>query len=770
MSHSNNTYSVSLSGLVQGVGFRPFVWRIANEMRLNGCVYNDSAGVNIQLNADEKSLKEFTERLKSELPPLARIDHIECEQTDFYPYLCFEIIESQQGKVSTGCAADASTCEHCREELFDPENWRYRYPFINCTDCGPRLSIIRQIPYDRASTTMADFKQCPSCLAEYQDPANRRYHAQPNACAECGPLVWVEDADGNRVEAEDPFRLLQETISAGGIIAVKGLGGFHLVCDATNDSAIAELRRRKHRPDKAFALMVKNAEVLSDYAECNASSLALLKSNQAPVVLLDPLRKNDSNYSISDHIAPGQYQLGFMLPYTPVHHLLMENIVVPVVMTSGNRSGSPQAISNEGAREQLHDIADLFLMHNRPIQNRVDDSVVRKVSDELHILRRARGYAPGSIQLPVGFENTPDLVALGGELKNTLCLLQAGQAIVTQHLGDLEDVRTYEQYQSTLNLYRNLYQFETNHYICDLHPEYLSSKFGEQLAEQGKHLVKVQHHHAHLASCLGDNGYPLSGKPVLGICLDGTGYGLDETLWGGEFLLGNYQQIERLAHIKPFPLIGGVKAIIEPWRCLYAILKQSMSAEEITEFSLQVPALSSPLCKTFDKMMEQGLNCHMTSSAGRLFDAVAAALGCHGEKISYEGQAAIELETLARQGARDTMPYKFNISDNQIDPSRCFRDILTDLQNQRPKADIALAFHLGFANAVVAMSHKLRTTHQFDAVALSGGVMQNEILYRAITDKLASDDLTVLTHNELPANDGGLSFGQALIGAAQLLG
>lgn len=766
MSQSKQTFRVSISGLVQGVGFRPFIWRLANEMNLAGRVLNDSEGVKIDVNCDEEMIKDLVQRIKSELPPLAKIDQIYFRSAEYFNSTSFSIDGTEQGVVATGCAPDAATCNNCQSELFDPGNRRYRYPFINCTDCGPRLSIIKQIPYDREFTTMAEFEQCSECYSEYNNPADRRFHAQPNACSVCGPKVWLEDNCGKRLKPNDVFNELSTALTDGKIVALKGLGGFHLACDATNSSAVDKLRSRKHRPDKAFALMVRDLGILGCYAEVSEKSEKIISGHQAPVVLLDPA--TNSHRPISHNIAPGQYQLGFMLPYTPIHHLIMESIEVPLVMTSGNQSGSPQAISNEQAREQLSDIVDLFLMHDRDIQNRVDDSVVRQVGDEIHILRRARGYAPGSLALPKGFEKAPNLIALGGELKNTICLLQSGRAIVTQHLGDLEDFRTYEQYQNTLNLYRNLYQFETDLYVCDLHPEYLSSKYGEELAERGSDLIKVQHHHAHLASCLGENSYALDGDPVLGICLDGTGFGSDEALWGGEFLLGGYSEFKRVAHIKPFPLVGGVKAIIEPWRCLYAQLMQGFPGTAPEHYQELFPVLASPVCPTLDKMIEKQLNCPMTSSAGRLFDAVAAALGCHAEGITYEGQAAIELETLAMKANREVKPYPFAVKDNQIDPSPFWASFIKDLQySELSKAEMAMAFHKGFVTALMEITESLKQHHTFSTVALTGGVMQNSIIYSFLKTALIAAGFEVLTHKQLPANDAGLSYGQALIGAAR---
>lgn len=769
MANKINGYRICAQGVVQGVGFRPFVWRVATDAGLCGRVWNDAAGVQIELQASEAELARFLDMLAHNLPPLARLDALHAEPVTLAPVADFTIVASQQGRVSTGCAPDAATCPTCRSELFDPADRRYRYPFINCTHCGPRLSIIRQIPYDRASTTMAAFIQCPACLVEYNDPADRRFHAQPNACPECGPRVWLEDSSGHRIGTDDPFLHLSAALRAGQIVALKGLGGFHLACDATDTHAVARLRARKQRPDKAFALMVRDCEVLARYAQPEAEAIALMRAPQAPVVLLDPV--DNRHRPLAEGIAPGQYQLGFMLPYTPVHQLLMETLDRPLVMTSGNRAAMPQALDNEEAREQLAQIADLFLMHDRPIQNRVDDSVVRVADQQIHMLRRARGYAPVALPLPPGFGEVPDLIALGAELKNTLCLIQSGRAILTQHLGDLEDARTYEQYQHTLSLYRNLYQHDSKHYVCDMHPEYLSSKYGEQLAEAGNQLLRVQHHHAHLAACLGENGYPLDGAPVLGICLDGTGYGLDGTLWGGEFLLGGYRGIERVAYLKPFPLVGGAQAIRAPWRCLYAQLVQAQPAQTHAQWAQRFPVLADKPCATLDKMIEKGLNSPLTSSAGRLFDAVAAALGCHGEAISYEGQAAIELETLARRGNPDTPCYPFTLRDGVIDPAPLWHALTQDIVSAgRSKADMARAFHKGFVAAVLQQVQQLKVRYGFTTVALSGGVMQNGLLFSALSEGLREQGLTLLTHHQLPANDGCIAFGQALVAAANSAG
>ncbi|MGB0663222.1 MAG: carbamoyltransferase HypF [Pontibacterium sp.] len=765
---SQATYRIAITGLVQGVGFRPYIWRLAHAQGLAGQVLNDGEGVKVFINADEPRMREFIAAIKADLPPLARIDSVAVKQIAPRSFDDFLIVESEQNQVVIGCAPDAATCEQCLSELFDPTNRRYRYPFINCTNCGPRLSIIQKIPYDRASTTMSVFGQCEACLTEYNAPAHRRFHAQPNACAHCGPSVWLEDTQGQTISSVDAFYDLAVRLKQGQIIALKGLGGFHLVCDATHDQAVARLRQRKFRPHKPFALMVKDEQALDRYATVTEQELKALKSPAAPVVLLTP-QDTPTQAPLSELIAPDQAQLGFMLPYTPIHHLLLETLDTPLVMTSGNRSGSPQAIDNDDARAQLSDIADVFLMHNRDIENRVDDSVVRFIDGQQQVLRRARGYAPSAMMLPEGFEQAPELIALGADLKNTLCFLKQGRAVVSQHLGDLEELQTYEQYQSTLALYQNLYQLKGQRWVSDRHPEYLSTKLGVSLEEQGGALTQVQHHHAHLAACLGDNQYPKTGRPVLGICLDGTGYGLDDTLWGGELLLGNYQGFERLAHFSAFPLVSGVKAIKEPWRCLYGLLSQCGElASNRERWQNQLPMLASPMCRTFDQMIEKGINSPMSSSAGRLFDAVAAALGCYPAGISYEGQAAIALESLALKAKDDLTPYPFALTETEINPKPCLQAMLQDLEAGVPPEQIAKRFHVGVAQALVDTVALLKEQYAFEQVALTGGVLQNQLLHRLLVKGLEQQGVGVLIHKNLPPNDGGIALGQALVAAARL--
>ena len=680
----------------------------------------------------------------------------------------FQIAPSVDARITTGCPPDAALCRDCQEELFNPDNRRYRYPFINCTQCGPRLSVIRQLPYDRVATTMQPFQKCRQCEAEYHDPGNRRFYDQATSCPACGPRLWLEDNQSNRLPVDDVFQTLREALTEGKVVALKGMGGFYLVCDATSRSAVSDLRLRKQRPDKPFALMVRDMAMLNAYADFDSDAEHALRGTQAPVVLLEPVRGRVPE--IAPNVAPGQYQLGFMLPYSPLHQLLFEGLSLPLVMTSGNRSGQPQAIDNQDARAALADIADLFLMHDREIHSRLDDSVLRASRGQLQVIRKGRGYAPDLLKLPPGFEDAPELMALGGELKNTLCFIHAGRAVVSQHLGDLGSSESYTAYEQALALYTHLYRIQSRQVACDLHPEYRSSKLADSLRKEGYTLVRVQHHHAHLAACLGENAYPLNAGAVLGICLDGSGFGSDGTLWGGEFLLGDYRMFNRVAQLKPFPLLGGTQAILQPWRLLYAQLRQSFTMSDRAWLFDLFPVLNAEHCAVFENMLLQGVNTPQTSSAGRLFDAVAAALGCHGQQISYEGQAAIELETLARAGNAEVVPYPFTVGNQVIDPAPMWRALINDLQQGvSSRADMALAFHKGLVQALTTMTQQLAGHHAFETIALTGGVMQNMLLLDALQTALSDKGFRVLTHRRLPANDGGLSFGQALVAAVQLL-
>ncbi len=769
--------SIRVRGLVQGVGFRPTVWRIAHELDLSGDVRNDSDGVLIRLSGAEAQISGFCAELRSQCPPLARIDSLERSILDHvFEFAGFEIIGSDAGQVHTGVVPDAATCADCVSEIKDPANRRYRYPFTNCTHCGPRLSIVKSIPYDRANTSMSGFTLCPSCQHEYEDPADRRFHAQPNACPVCGPEVWLVDHEGKRLDpAEldlpDGIALASQLLKAGAIIAIKGIGGFHLACDASNDDAVESLRSRKRRFRKPFALMARDLDVISEYAFIDEQSETQLTGTAAPIVLL---RKNEAS-TLAAGIAPGQDTLGFMLPYSPLHHLLLEDWSSPLVMTSGNLSDEPQCFENKEAATRLSGLADYLLLHNREIVNRVDDSVVRVMGGEPRLLRRARGYAPAPIRLPVGFEDINGIIALGAELKSTFCLLKDGQAILSQHLGDLEDARTTQEYERTLLLYQQLFDHSPEQLVADLHPDYRTTRIGKRMAEEHDvPLLQVQHHHAHLASVLADNNIPRDTNPVLGIMLDGLGLGSDETIWGGEFLVGGYAECERVGHFRQVPMPGASRAILEPWR---NFLAQIHTCIGIQDFLRGYPELEiSRFLKTqpltdYQAMMERRLNSPLTSSCGRLFDAVASALGICMEAVSYEGEAAIELEASSSATVTKAHAYPFDIQAGaflEINPEPMWRALLSDLQQGVPVAEIGARFHQGLVDVIVEVALRISEERGIEIIALSGGVFQNRFLLEGVIVGLEEAGRQVLTHRQVPSNDGGISLGQALIAASRI--
>ena len=777
------TEEIRIRGTVQGVGFRPTVYRLAKACGLRGDVCNDGQGVLIRVSGSEEALTEFVARLQTECPPLARINQL--TRIIYEGELKFDnfvISTSVSNAMKTEITPDAATCPQCQQEIFDPFSRFYRYPFTNCTHCGPRLSIIRAIPYDRCNTSMSAFAMCSECAKEYHDVENRRFHAQPVACHACGPTAWLERADGKSVTAS-MFSMLDDVdavctlLQKGEIVAIKGLGGIHLACDATQETAVQKLRQRKRRYHKPFALMARDIEIIAEYCTVNAKEKELFTSPAAPIILLQATGKK----AVAPSIASGQNTLGFMLPYTPLHHLILRRMNRPIVLTSGNLVDEPQCIDNNEAREKLGTITDYFLFHNREIINRVDDSVVRVIGDKVQTIRRARGYAPAAISLPLGFQNVPQILAMGSELKNTFCLLREGEAILSQHLGDLENGAAFNAYQDTLNLYLNLFEHQPEVIAIDKHPEYLSSKLGKELADTNKIKIhQIQHHHAHIAACMAENGIPLDSPPVLGIALDGLGYGDDGRLWGGEFILADYRKFRRLATFKPIVMIGGEQAIYQPWRNTYAQLisanlwndcQQQYSDLEIVKFLNKKPL------KLLNQLMDKGINSPPASSVGRLFDAVAAAIGIYRDECSYEGQAAIAMEAIVDVSSlnnhKETPKYPFNFifSDSIycIDPRPMWQALLNDLQQQIPEPVMAAKFHKGLANAIVEMVKHLCQENLINQVVLTGGVFQNCILLEQVTKQLQTLEIKVLTHSLVPANDGGLSLGQAVIAAAQLI-
>jgi hydrogenase maturation protein HypF len=778
---------IRVFGTVQGVGFRPTVYRLARECQLRGEICNDGRGVVILAAGNAANLEVFLQRLQQECPPLAKIEKIDRQAykgkitaTDFI------ITRSINTQVRTEIAPDAATCLQCQKEIFDRRSRHYRYPFTNCTHCGPRLSIIQAIPYDRANTSMAAFGMCADCAREYEDPLDRRFHAQPVACQACGPKVWLENSDGTTFTTLDDLDTVATLLKQGEIIAIKGLGGFHLACDATNETAVQKLRSRKKRYHKPFALMAKNIEIIERYCFISPQEQELLQTPAAPIVLLHKKAELNTYYPAPPHpltsapshkrtLSPDTNTLGFMLPYTPLHHLILEKLDRPIILTSGNISDEPQCIDNEEARQKLSSIADYFLLHNRKIINRVDDSVVRVLEDRLQVIRRARGYAPAPIRLPDGFAEVPPILAMGSELKNTFCLLRDGQAILSQHLGDLENAAAFEAYQKTFNLYLNLFEHQPEAIAIDLHPEYLSTKLGKELAAANSlKLYPIQHHHAHIAACMVENQIPLDTSAILGVALDGLGYGEDGTLWGGEFLLADYRSFRRVAAFKPVAMLGGDRAIYQPWRNTYAHLMAAMEWDELEQSYGELDLfafLKQQPHSVLKQMLAKRINSPLASSCGRLFDAVAAAVGIYRENCSYEGQAAIALETLAENSfSKEQNAYPFEIERRSdglfiLEPRLMWEALLRDVQAKLAKDKIAARFHLGLAKAIVKAIDILRQQHQFTQVALSGGVWQNAILLRQVSQDLSAMGLTVLTHSLVSTNDGGLSLGQAAIAA-----
>ena len=774
---------IRVRGRVQGVGFRPTVWRFAHELGLAGEVLNDAEGVLIRVAGEGAAISSLLDRLRQEPPPLARIEQIERLRYAGVFAPGFRIIDSIDGASHTEITPDARICADCTREVLDPVQRRYRYAFANCTHCGPRFSIVQRIPYDRTATTMAPFALCSACHREYSNPADRRFHAEAIACHVCGPRARLLRCDGQDVSSEhqpplDDMDATWDLLLRGYIVAVKGLGGYQLACDATHADAVSRLRAAKHRETKPFALMARDPAIIRRYCALGPDEVALLTSAENPIVLLRAI-----GAGLPDAVAPGLTTLGFMLPTTPLHLLLLRDMDRPVVMTSGNLTDEPQIIDDSEALERLGGIAEFALVHDRAIAVRIDDSVVRVMDGAPRVLRRARGFAPGAIALPPGFETAPDLLAAGAELKSTFCLLKDGTAILSQHIGDLEDARTFDNYRSGIDHYATLYGHLPRAFAVDSHPDYLSSKHVRTRArESGLPLIEVQHHHAHIAACLAENARPLDGPPVLGIVLDGLGWGEDGTIWGGEFMLADYRSARRLGMLKPVAMPGGTAAIREPWRNLYAQLMAAMSWEELTSnyAALELCAFIGGKPRgLLDAMIRGGMNTPLASSCGRLFDAVAAALDICCDRQWHEGEAASRLEAqVCRQTLDhedDALTYPMTIAqlpDSRlpcIDPRSMWRALLKDLMAGTPHRIIAARFHKGLAISVVAMTRQLAQDERFDTVALSGGCFQNAVLFEQVARRLRDAGFNVAAHRTIPTNDGGLALGQAAIAAARLI-
>jgi len=747
---------IIVRGIVQGVGFRPFVYSHASRRALNGRVLNNSAGVVIDLEGEASDIEHFVRDLEANPPPLSSIESIErVENLRPVQYSDFQILESKaEGQKLVPISVDVATCKDCLSEIFDESNRRYRYPFINCTNCGPRFTITERIPYDRENTTMRVFEMCDVCRREYENPSDRRFHAEPTACAVCGPRLRLFDREGEELDG-DPIAIAKRLLERGQILAIKGIGGFHLVCDALSKEAVGKLRSRKFREDKPFALMARSLSAIRPFCRISNHERALLESTSRPIVLLERTKGN----AIPRSVSPGVNTLGFMLPYTPLHYLLLESSDKPLVMTSGNISDEPICFLDDDANQRLSGIADYFLTHDRPIHIRTDDSVVRSFDEREMVLRRARGYAPAPIRTSIRFERS--ILACGAELKNTFCLTRDHSAFLSHHIGDLENLETLRSFTEGIEHYRHLFDISPDVVAYDLHPEYLSTKFALAL-DDVEIKVPVQHHHAHIASCMADNR--IEGE-VIGVAFDGLGYGWDGKLWGGEFLVADFSQAERVAHLANIPLAGGAKAIREPWR-LAAVYLNHVFGNSFVE--LDVPFTGElPLNRwaTLNSMIAGGINSPETSSMGRLFDAVSGLLTLRS-KVNYEGQAAIELENIADKVATDV--YEFQVNGDEISAQGLIRRAVEDLLDKVPTAQISARFHCSVAHLIVNMAQKIREERQLNRVVLSGGVFQNMWLLEHAVQLLRASDFEVFTHSRVPSNDGGISLGQAVIANARL--
>ncbi len=747
---------VKVKGAVQGVGFRPFVYRLATSLGLTGWVINDTRGVLIEVEGERALLEEFLRRLPLEKPPRAIIHTLEVSWLEPAGYTRFEIQHSlEEGEKTTLVLPDIATCPDCLAEILNPADRRYRYPFTNCTNCGPRFTIIHSLPYDRPNTSMSKFIMCPDCSSEYHNPADRRFHAQPNACPVCGPHLELWDSGGKMLASGDEaLRLAAAALREGKIVAVKGLGGFHLMVDARNSRAIQRLRERKPRRDKPFALMVRDLEQARLLCELTPEAEALLTSPETPILLLP--RKPGA--PVAEEVAPGNPYLGIMLPYTPLHHLLLREIDFPVVATSGNLTDEPICTDEGEALKRLGHIAELFLVHNRPIVRHVDDSVAWLLLGKPRLLRRARGYAP----LPVLLSHpVPPILAVGAHLKNTIALSVKNQVFISQHIGDLETLEAFQAFEKVIADFLRLYEVTPVAIAHDLHPDYLSTLWAKSHSDTI--LIPVQHHHAHLASCLAEN--QVEGE-ALGVTWDGTGYGLDGTIWGGEFLLGDTSSFQRVAHLRPFRLPGGEAAVKEPRRVALALLWElyGYATLEMEEFP-PIASFTPQERRILAKMLERGLNSPITTSVGRLFDGISALAGIC-QKVSFEGQAAMALEFAADRHCEDHYPVVLEEKDGVIilDWRPIVKGVVEDLKRKEGISLISARFHNSLVETIVQVALKIKVKR----VALSGGCFQNRLLTEKAAIRLEREGFQVLLHSQVPPNDGGISLGQVVVAASKL--
>ncbi|MFH2012458.1 MAG: carbamoyltransferase HypF [Pseudomonadota bacterium] len=753
-----NRLSIKVKGIVQGVGFRPFIYNLAHKYSIVGWVCNSSAGVEIEAEGNDHSLKGFINEINASPPILAHIEKVEVQDNlALQGYSRFEIRKSlrEEGQF-VPVSPDISICADCLKEMFDPADRRYLYPFINCTNCGPRFTIIKDVPYDRDKTTMSEFEMCLPCKTEYEDPMNRRFHAQPNACPQCGPEISLFDCAGEGVDCQDIVNETARLILQGFIIAIKGIGGYHLACDATNKQAVARLRGRKYREDKPFALMVESIEEIKFFCCLEREEESLLLDPKRPIVLL---RKRGDSSLISEDVAPGNRYLGVMLPYSPLHYLILKEVKKPLVMTSGNISDEPIAYHDSYAMMRLNRIADYFLLHNREIYQRTDDTVARIFDGAPMMIRRSRGYVPLSITLPF---SGVEVLACGAQLKNTFCLTRGNRAFLSHHIGDLDNLETLRSFEQGVEDFIRLFHLKPKVTCYDLHPDYLSTRYA--MAQDGEK-IGVQHHHAHLASCMGENDIT---DKVIGVIFDGSGYGEDGHIWGGEFLVGDFSSFERVAHLEYLPMAGGEKAIKEPYRMAFTYLLDSYVDDAFRVINSLNLKWDVERLHVFKQMTEKGINSPLTSSMGRLFDAVSAILGVK-ERINYEGQAAVELEMMASQGEEGEYP--FELLDSmplRIKVRGIINGVIDDLKTGIEKGIISARFHNTISTIVIQVCKRIREKAALNMVALSGGVFQNIRLLSLSVDRLKKNGFIVLTHHDVPPNDGGISLGQALVALKKL--
>ena len=762
MTEQSTASRVEIKGIVQGVGFRPFVYQIARRYGLTGWVANTASGVDIHLEGSPLEISEFLTSLEAHAPPLAKITGISKNPAQPQGFTDFTIAPSEKSDSrATLIAPDIAVCPECLAEMLEPQDRRYRYPFINCTNCGPRYTIIDDIPYDRPNTSMKHFAMCPVCRSEYDNPGNRRFHAQPNACPVCGPSLQLLNSHQRVYPDADPVEKAAELLKNGHILAVKGLGGFHLAVDAQNHEAVHRLRRRKRRAEKPFALMSPDISAISRYAALRPDERALLESPQRPIVFL---KKRDPEL-LSPAVSPENRYFGVMLPYTPLHYLLFSNDFLALVMTSANLSEEPIVIDNGEAFERLSGIADDFLVHNRDIYLRSDDSIARHLIGSPRFIRRSRGYVPTPLFLD---QKAPPILACGAELKNTVCLTRDNQAFLSQHIGDLENTRAYDFFTHTVSHMKRILDISPEIIAHDMHPDYLSTRYA--LEQSGPERVAVQHHHAHIAGCMAENG--LDGE-VIGLSFDGTGYGTDRCIWGGEVLIAGLSDFTRLAHLSYVPMPGGTAAIREPWRMGISYL-MAACGDRLEDLDLPVfRAIEPGKIRFIRDMAAKGINSPMTSSLGRLFDGVAAILGLR-YFAGFEGQAAMALENKAAEKTnylRSPRLYPVDLTTGvicRISVASIISCVVRDMQNGLAPEEISTRFHLSLIESYVELCDRIREETGLNRVVLSGGVFQNAILFKGLFEGLLRKGFGVYAHRQVPTNDGGISLGQAVVAAARM--